>query len=243
MTEVFPCEADKHMTRSRRMMKKITLVLSLALVGAGLTKAAPPAEVQPILKETDVRGGLIVHLGCGEGKLTVALHANDSYLVQGLDADPAKIAQARRTSRAQGLYGKVTAELLTGPRLPYVNNLVNLLVVEDAGGVGREEMLRVLCPNGVAYVKQGSTWEKTVKPRPADIDKWTHYLHDAGNNAVAHDTVVGPPRQYQWIGSPRWSRHHDTVASVSAMVSEERAISTSWMKARPPRSCCPRIHE
>ena len=202
-------------------MRTITFVLSLALAGAALTKAAPPAEVQPILKETGVRGGLLVHLGCGEGKLTMALHANDSYLVQGLDADPVKIAQARQNIQKQGLYGEVTAEVFTGARLPYVDNLVNLLVVEDAGGVGREEMLRVLCPNGVAvFVNPQSAFRNPPlrKPRPAGIDRWTHYLHDAGNNAVAHDTVVGPPRQYQWTGSPRWSRHHDTMASVSAMV-------------------------
>ena len=127
----------------------------LARPGWGrLTKAATPAEVQPILKETGVKGGLIVHLGCGEGKLTVALHANDSFLVQGLDADPVKIAQARQNIQMRGLYGQVTAELFAAARLPYVDNLVNLLVVENAGGVGREEMLRVLCPNGVAYCEE-----------------------------------------------------------------------------------------
>ncbi len=120
-------------------MRKITFVLSLALAGAGLTKAATPAEVPPILKETGVRGGLIVHLGCGEGNLTVALHASDSYLVQGLDGDPVKIAQARQNIQMRGLYGQVTAELFAGARLPYVDNLVNLLLVENAGSVGREE--------------------------------------------------------------------------------------------------------
>jgi len=36
---------------------------------------------------------------------------------------------------------------------------------------------------------------------------------------VAHDTVLGPPRRMQWVGSPRWSRHHDHTASMSALVS------------------------
>ena len=46
------------------------------------------ASAQKILESTGVRGGLVVHLGCGDGKLTAALRANDSYLVQGLDALP-----------------------------------------------------------------------------------------------------------------------------------------------------------
>ncbi|MHC4560589.1 MAG: outer membrane protein assembly factor BamB family protein, partial [Planctomycetota bacterium] len=37
--------------------------------------------------------------------------------------------------------------------------------------------------------------------------------------AVAHDSIVGPPGRFQWIGSPKWSRHHDRMASMSACVS------------------------
>ncbi|MEY3459815.1 MAG: Serine/threonine-protein kinase AfsK, partial [Planctomycetota bacterium] len=33
------------------------------------------------------------------------------------------------------------------------------------------------------------------------------------------DDVVGSPRHLQWVGSPRWSRHHDRMASMSALVS------------------------
>ena len=68
-------------------------------------------------------------------------------------------------------------------------------------------------------IKSGNKWEKTVKPRPEDIDEWSHYLHDATGNSVAHDDQVAPPRHLQWVGSPRWSRHHDRMASMSALVS------------------------
>jgi len=57
------------------------------------------------------------------------------------------------------------------------------------------EVLRVLCPRGVARVKTGGTWKKTVKPVPGGIDDWSHSLHGADNNAVARDTAVGPPRR------------------------------------------------
>ena len=48
-----------------------------------------------ILKISGVKGGILVHLGCSDGKLTAALHADDNYTVHGLEADPAKVAQAR----------------------------------------------------------------------------------------------------------------------------------------------------
>ncbi|MGB2823493.1 MAG: PQQ-binding-like beta-propeller repeat protein, partial [Phycisphaerae bacterium] len=150
---------------------------------------------------------------------TAALRANDSYVVHGLDADAANVRRAREHVRSLGLYGKVSVDRLDGKRLPYVENLVNLVVAEDPGGVPMAELMRVLCPNGVACVRERGKWTKTVKPRPREIDEWTHYMHDAGGNAVAHDSVVGPPRRYQWVGSPRWSRHHDHMSSVSAVVS------------------------
>ncbi|GAG15994.1 unnamed protein product, partial [marine sediment metagenome] len=171
------------------------------------------------IEATDVQGGLVVHLGCGDGKLTAALRANDSYLVHGLDSEAADVDMARDYLRSRDLYGEVSVEHWSGGRLPYVDNLVNLIVVEDLGETAMDEVMRVLAPNGVAYVNRAGKWTKTTKPWPDQIDEWTHYLHDATNNAVAHDTVVGPPRHLQWVGSPRWARHHDRMASLSALVS------------------------
>ena len=62
---------------------------------------------------------------------------------------------------------------------------------------------------------------KTVKPWPNEMDQWSHYLHDAGNNAVARDTVVGSPRRLKWLCEPLWSRSHEFMTSLSAMVSAQ----------------------
>jgi len=96
---------------------------------------------------------------------------------------------------------------------------VNLVIAGEGTAVETAEIQRVLAPQGVAYVGCDGRWTKTVKPRPAEIDEWTHYLHDAGGNPVAHDEVVGPPRQLRWVGSPRWARHHDHMASMTSLVS------------------------
>ena len=180
-----------------------TLLCSTLLAVAGPSANAADADLaRQILAATGVQGGLILHLGCGDGKLTAALRAGDSYLVHGLDADAANVASARAHLQQSELGGKVTFDQWAGGPLPYVDNLVNLLVSEQPQSVAAEEILRVLTPGGVAYLKKDGHWTKTVKPRPTEIDDWTHYLHDPSNNAVAHDTVVGSPRHYQWIGSP-----------------------------------------
>jgi len=201
------------MTRAGQVVV-LALALALPICAAGAGESA-----QQILAATGIKGGLIVHVGCGDGRLTAALRANDSYLVHGLDADAAKVAKAREHIRSMGLQGKVTAERWTRKSLPYAENLVNLVVSEDLGSIPMDEVMRVLCPGGVAYVKAGGTWTKTVKPRPKNIDEWTHFLHDPTGNAVAKDAVVGPPRHMQWVGAPRWARSHEHFGSVSVVVS------------------------
>ena len=176
-------------------------------------------QAEQILTAAGIKGGLVVHIGCGDGHLTAALRANDSFLIHGLDIDVDSIKKAREHIRSVGLYGRISVEQWTHRNLPYVDNLVNLIISENLGDISMAEVLRVLCPGGVAYIKTNGTWTRTIKPRPDEIDEWTHYLHDAGGNAVAQDSVVGPPRRFQWIGSPRWSRHHDRMASISACVS------------------------
>ena len=171
-----------------------------------------------ILEESGVRGGLVVHLGSGDGKLTAALRASDAYLVHGLDTDAENVRAAREHIRSLGLYGKVSVDRLTTAALPYTDNLVNLLVVEELGDVPASEIRRVLAPLGVALVKQDGKWSKTVKPRPDAMDEWTHHLHGADNNPVAHDSLVGPPRHLRWQGLPKFARAHEQLASLSACV-------------------------
>jgi len=207
-------------TKLRFLTKSTFLLVVFCTLSADAARSdSYDRQAQQILEAANLKGGLIVHVGCGDGKLTAALHADESYLVHGLEADGDRVRQAREYIQSAGSYGNVSVARFEGGQLPYVDNLVNLVVVENPDTVLSGEVMRVLCPGGVAYVKRGTNWSKTIKPRPDDIDEWTHYLYDAGGNAVSRDQVVGPPRHFQWVGSPRWARHHDRRASVSAMVS------------------------
>jgi len=202
------------------------LSLSVTVLGLALTvhAAVPDARDAPqlargILRESGVEGGLVVVLGCGDGKLAAALRANDSYLVHGLDTDGRNVEQARGHVRSLGLYGPVSVDTFDGEHLPYIDSLVNLLVAEGLGSVSMTEVRRVLAPEGVAYTKTGGTWESNVKPRPEGIDEWTHFLHGPDGNAVARDDVVGFPYHIQWVGSPTHSRDHELTTSMDVMVS------------------------
>ena len=202
------------------------VIMSFVTVTWGTAEEGSADQIAKwILEDSGVKGGLIVHVGCGDGRLTAALRPSESYLVHGLDRSPENVKKAREYLRSIGVYGPVSVERwTTAPRLPYIDNLVNLIVVSEGEEVSDDELLRVLAPNGVAYVRQGDGWRKLRKPRPEGIDEWTHYLHAPDNNPVANDIVVGPPRRLQWTGGPRWARHHDHVASMSALVSANGRI-------------------
>ncbi len=197
----------------------------LVMISAGFA-SADPTTARAIYEETGVQGGLIVHLGCGDGRLTAALRMGDRYLVQGLDQDAVCVAETRKLLHSQELYGSVTANTFDGRHLPYANDLVTLLVASDLGQVTMDEVHRVLAPEGVAYVKTGDAWQKTIHPRPPEIDEWSHFLHDASGNAVANDSQVGPPKRLRWVAEPRWCRSHEIPSSVNAVVTAGGRIFT-----------------
>ncbi len=186
-----------------------------ALVLSVLCVISIPVLAGPPLETSGVKGGIVVQLGASDPAAIAALRANDSYQVEALDTDAVSVAKAREAIFAKGAYGPVSVDTFDGKLLPYTDNFVNLLVADSLGSVSMDEVNRVLVPNGVALIGG----KKTVKLKSPKLDDWTHYYYDAKGNAVSKDTEVGPPTRMQWVGNPRWSRHHDRMSSVSAEVS------------------------
>ena len=170
------------------------------------------------------------------------------FVVQGLAADAASVEKARAHIRGLGLYGPVSVDRAPCSPLPYADNLVNLLVVDgpaSAGGASAgagldlTEAFRVLAPGGAicvpadsgpaapaglaaagfGEVRTAGAWTAAVKPRPAEMDEWTHLRHSPAGTATSRDLLVGPPRTLRWEDAPHVARrhmHHNPVAAVSA---------------------------
>jgi len=194
-----------------------------------------------------VPGGVCVVVGCTDAELPLSLARHGGLVIRALFQDESDLRRARQAICGAGVYGRVSAACCDLKQLPCVDNLANLIVVENyrqlaPGGLSLDEIRRALAPLGVAYLggeaandgtepkwvaglselDQGeNTWLKIVKPWPKEIDEWRQYLHDADNNAVAHDAVVGPPRHLQWVTDPAWSRSHMAIATVVSMVSSK----------------------
>ncbi|MGM0486931.1 MAG: PQQ-binding-like beta-propeller repeat protein, partial [Planctomycetota bacterium] len=190
--------------------------------GATTLRATGKAEAQAhaIIESTGFRDGLIVEIDCDGGELTAALGNATNSMVQGLDTDYGQVQQTRQAVRKRGLGGRVSARFFDGRKLPYADNLVNLVLVKAETTVPKKEIMRVLTPLGTAWLDG----EKMTKPWPDDIDEWSHYLHGADNNAVAADKKVNLPRSIQWKAGPEWDRSHAEMSSMSAAVTAKGRI-------------------
>jgi outer membrane protein assembly factor BamB len=210
----------------------LTTVLLVAAVGC-------PAMAQTgreLVESSGVRGGLIVCLEGADEIVLEELRVNDRYLVQGLFVDGNPLESERRRIQANGGYGPVSLRPYSGETLPYVDNLVNLIVAGDCGRLAPAEVYRVLAPNGVLLTKvppkvdgldfaaepsEIKGWTKVVKNWPDGMGQWTHWLCGPDNNAVCADDMAAFPREMQWQQAPLWLKSHELIPALSAVVSAQ----------------------
>lgn len=213
-----------------------------AILTAGLLLCAQglaSASALDSLKNSGIKGGIVVHLNCGDAQETAALRLNAGYFVHGLDTSAANVAKGRAFLQAKKLYGDIALAQYDGKSLPYANNTVNLLVADSLGNVPAAEALRVLAPLG-AMVVGG---KQTVKPWPGNIGDWPQYLNKADNNAVAKDTVAGPPRFIQWVDNPTWCRSHMGLATLGSVVTANGRLFTIEDTATPENPFLPSAYQ
>ncbi len=104
---------------------------------------------------------IVVALGFGDGPFLAGLAANPKLVIHGLVATDASLAAARGFLLQEGLHGRVSCDRFNGKDLPYIDNLVNVVLCESTVAVPEQEMMRVLAPGGLLMVKGTEGWQKT----------------------------------------------------------------------------------
>ena len=204
-------------------MKSFPTFFLLTLGLASSMLAADDAK--QLLEQSHTTGGLVVHVGAGDGALAADIAAlRPSLIVQALDDDAAAVTQARVRFRESASASRLSAEVWTRKDLPHAENLVNLLLLDDGAQVSKEEAMRVLAPGGTVMRKKDGAWNAETKPHAPKTVEWTHYQYDAANNPVGEDKSCGLPRRFQWAGTPLWSLAHESMASLNAMVSSNGRV-------------------
>jgi outer membrane protein assembly factor BamB len=189
----------------------------LALLVPAASVHAAVIDKSELLSAGQIHGGLAVHLGCSEEGLLAAFAKDSRFIAQGLARDESVVRKLRSALESENLYGKVSVILLDGERLPYNDQLVRYLIVEDALGIPDAELKRVLCPGGVLARRTADGWSTEVQPWPKSLDEWTHVRHGADGNVVSRDSAVGSPTNVRWIAdSPPTSSMSQKVVIVSA---------------------------
>ncbi|MFW6171306.1 MAG: hypothetical protein ACODAD_12515, partial [Planctomycetota bacterium] len=229
------------------------LVIGCTSLQTGIGEAQDPREdASSITQAAARRGGIISVIG-GGGDLAVALAKRGEFTVHCVQLDEQTRDMVRQRADAAGLDGAISATVARVDRWPYAAGLLNIVVVEDwprlqKEGLSGAELARVVAPLGHVFVKMSTDtagltrqlenagleaadradkkagWASFRKPYPEQIDQWTHYLHGADGNPVAEDEVVGPPRHYQWISGPDWLKSHETVSSITTMVTAQARL-------------------
>jgi len=221
--------------------------------------SSDPGLARTILGSLGERGGLCVRLGVQDGSLAAGLSDGGRYLVHGLGASREAINRARKTIAAAGLEGAVSVEVGSVDPLPYADNLVSLIVVDDLAGLLKkglklDEALRVLRPNGVAWLgqrlKAGTTSLRAEALRAmltkAGLKKfeivenrgvWAKYVKPRPESMDewthgAYDSTGNPvskedvdvPSGVRWAAGPCWPTGDRKSSVPSVVVSAKRLI-------------------
>jgi outer membrane protein assembly factor BamB len=207
---------------------------------SGLPPVSRADTPDGLIAASGIKGGLVVVVGNLQEPALEELVPGPSFLVQGLLRDESAAVDLRTRIHAAGRGDRVAVRTWDGKRLPYIDKLVNVLVMasgDSALAVG--EIERVLAPNGVVMTREKSTvlpasfevrssapegWRMASKPWPEGMGEWNHWLHGPDNTGVTTDEISEFPRELQWHQIPLWLKSHELIPALSAVVSAQGRV-------------------
>ncbi|MHC4177194.1 MAG: outer membrane protein assembly factor BamB family protein [Planctomycetota bacterium] len=138
----------------------LVIVVCCTTCRVAVCRGAEPEDSEPgrtLIDDCGIPGGICVVAGSAGADVPLSLARHGRFVVHALFQDGIELQTAREAIRTRGVYGRVSADHSPPGKLPYVENLINLLVVERyrksaAGGLSLDEINRVLAPLGVAYL-------------------------------------------------------------------------------------------
>ena len=172
------------------------------------------------------KGGVIVYLGSADANALVSARNAGHFSAQGVLFDTASVDAARKAIFAKKAYGMASVIECTSKILPYTDNFVNIVAIDNpaavsASGIPAADIGRIVAPRGVVMVSgddafaqsiakaMGSQetskvgeWTVIVKPRPKEMDDWTHARHDPERTSTSTDTLIKPSSTLQWRQGP-----------------------------------------
>ncbi len=165
--------------------------------------AAAAASADGALEGLGAPRGIVVVLGDEGCQTAIDLaRAGEGVTVFVQTGGSERADAARRAAHEAGLLGTrlFVSEGSLG-RIHLADNAADVLVAAGPDLAPREEVLRVLRPEGTALVGG----DRLSKPYPEGADDWTHHYHGPDNNPQSQDRLARAPYLTQYVASPRYA--------------------------------------
>lgn len=201
------------------------------------------AAAKEIIEKTGVTEGYCVDLGCGDGALVFELARCTKLQIYAMDADPEKVALARKKLDAAGLYGvRVTVHEGDPAKSPFPNSFANLVVSARSVTIGAEalpakEAKRLARPfGGIVCAGKPGVVTKTERGPLAGAGNWTHQYADPANSCCSADAVVRGPLEMLWFRDKR-PRHAAAPRPRPGAAVPQRPAVRRGAQRHPRRRC------
>jgi len=208
----------------------LTWVVAFAAQGA----EDPSAVARHVLETTGVRGGLVVHLGCGDGKVTAALRAGEGFIVHGLDGDAMVTAGGRRFATFDHASPLLLAAGMAAPAaaLQPANPRLNATARKVLGYLRSVYQKQMLAGYNV-YVHTPDDYEQTGKQAAV----WGRDIRWLGNNpgelaehATRHGYILTLHWHWFFDGDSAWQGKRRKKVDVGQLVTPGTPEHAQCMK-------------
>ncbi len=181
------------------------------------------AGARTIARESGVKRGFCLVLGCETGRLALELAKHTELRIIGIEPDAQKVAAARKALDAAGVYGtRVTVDQGALDHLPYASYFANLIVSETAllgrlNDCSAKEILRVLKPcGGVAMLGQPAEAKGDIPTlTPAGLRAWFASGGVPGVEVTETDGAWAMLKRGPLPGAGAWTHEYADAANTT----------------------------
>ncbi|MSQ93819.1 MAG: hypothetical protein EXR98_04595 [Gemmataceae bacterium] len=176
--------------------RRFTLTAVFLFACLGPTSLAQDAEVKDVLAKIGPGKGIVVLVGdAGDMAADLATRTQATFFVQQpkTQADKLRVALDKA-----GLLGSRVYVQDGVASLYLADDLADAVVVSEKSGLADKEILRVLRPEGIAFISSRTV----TKPFAKGTDEWSHPYRAPDNNPQSQDTVMKRPFLTHYMAEP-----------------------------------------
>ncbi len=178
----------------------IKKVLSAIFAGAMCATTAYSAE--NIMKEYGRNKGLCLVINSKQGNkefVSAQIAKKSEMLVFNILSDVTTLKKLKVVMNDEKITGQLQADIASFEILPFVDNTVNLLVIEDLKiKINESEIQRVVAPEGLICKWNGTKYLFSKRKRSDGMGTWKHPFGDLGLNRKGDDKLVPLAPKLRW---------------------------------------------